>query len=152
MQKRSAWRRWVWGFVGGLAVSAVGVSTSGCQARGARSDTAALAGRVSIDGVPVPKGSVQFMPLDHGQPAFSEVRDGAYAARVPKGRVQVLFSAPKETGRLVQVYSSKVPEIVDALPPSLRDGVEITVDGDDPNRDFSLSSKPSPRQEPPPKP
>lgn len=113
---------------------------AGCHP-GPRSDTAALAGHVVIDGEPVERGGVQFMPLERGQPAFSEVRGGAYTALVPKGRVRVIFSAVRETGREVQVYSSRVPEVVNALPPELADGVEITVDGDDRAMDFVLSSK-----------
>lgn len=112
----------------------------GCH-RGPAYDTAALAGRVMIDGEPVRDGGVQFMPLEHGHPAFSEVRDGVYAAWVPKGRVRVLFSATRETGRTVEMYSTKTPEVLDVLPASLRDGIEITVIADDPARDFSLSSK-----------
>ena len=125
-----------------LAITTVllGLVAIGCH-RGPRFDTAALAGRVVIDGEPVTRGGVQFMPLDQGHPAFSEVRGGAYAARVPKGRVRVIFSAVRETGREVQVYSTTKPEVVDALPAALRDGVEITVDRDDPAMDFVLSSK-----------
>ena len=102
---------------------------------------ASLAGRVVIDGTPVKNGGVQFMPLDQGQPAFSEVRDGGYAARVPKGRVRVIFSSTRETGRMVQVYSTQMPEVLDVTPPALREGIEITVERDDPARDFVLSSK-----------
>lgn len=81
------------------------------------------------------------MPMETGQPAYSEVRDGAYSARVPKGRVRAMFSSVKETGRTVEVYSSAMPEIIDNLPPALREGMEITVTGDDRTRHFALSSK-----------
>ena len=129
----------------GLVIAGA-VVFAGCQ-RGPTYETAALAGRVVIDGEPVAKGGVQFMPIEQGQPAFGEVRDGVYAARVPKGRVRVIFSSTRETGRMVQVYSTQVPEVLDVMPESLREGIEITVTGDDPSRDFVLSSKPD-RQAP----
>ena len=128
-------------------IAAACVAATGCH-RGPAADTASLAGRVVIDGTPVKQGGVQFMPLDRGQPAFSEVRDGAYAARVPKGRVRVIFSSTRETGRMVQVYSTQKPEVLDVTPPALREGIEITVERDDPALDFVLSSK-GDRQPPP---
>ena len=106
-----------------------------------RDDTAALAGRVTIDGMPVALGGIQFMPLEKGRPAFAEVRDGVYAAQVPKGRVRAIFSSRRETGRQVEVYSTTMPEVIDVLPASLREGIEISVEGDDPKRDFVLSGK-----------
>jgi hypothetical protein len=114
--------------------------TAGCGTA-VRDDTVALAGGVTIDGKPVALGGIQFMPLEKGRPAFAEVRDGRYEARVPKGRVRAIFSARRETGRQIEVYSTTIPEVIDVLPASLREGIEITVDGDDPSRDFSLSSK-----------
>lgn len=122
------------------AIAACFLGASGCT-RARRDDTALLAGRVVIDGTPVQKGGIQFMPLDRGQPAFSEVNNGAYSVRAPKGRLRVIFSSVKETGREIEVYSTKVPEVLDALPHALREGVEIVVEGDDPSRDFVLSSK-----------
>lgn len=112
----------------------------GCGSR-AHDDSARLSGRVVIDGVPVEFGGIQFMPLERGRAAFAEVRNGDYAARVPRGRVRAIFSSRRETGRQVQVYSEMIPEVVDTLPPALRDGIEITVESDDPARDFLLSSK-----------
>lgn len=129
---RSAWCVLPWAAI-------VLLVSQGCGS-GPQEDVAVLAGRVAIDGEPVQKGGIQFMPLDQGRPAFSPVSEGAYSARVPKGRVRVILSAVKETGRQVQVYSTTVPEVVDALPPALRDGFEITVEGDDAARDFKLSS------------
>lgn len=123
------------------AILACFLGMSGCTSP-RRDDTALLAGRVVIDGTPVQKGSIQFMPLDRGRPAFSDVNAGAYSARVPKGRLRVIFSSVRETGREIELYSTKVPEVLDALPPSLREGVEIVVEGHDPSRDFVLSSKP----------
>jgi hypothetical protein len=123
-----------------VSLAAIVLVAMGCGTV-VREDTAALAGRVTIDGKPVALGGIQFMPLEKGRPAFAEVRDGLYVARVPKGRVRAIFSSRRETGRQVEVYSTTMPEVIDALPASLREGIEITVEGDDPNRDFVLSGK-----------
>lgn len=120
------------------SLAAIVLVATGCGTV-VRDDTAALAGRVTIDGKPVALGGIQFMPLEKGRPAFAEVRDGVYAARVPKGRIRAIFSSRRETGRQVQVYSTTMPEVIDVLPASLREGIEITVEGDDPSRDFTLS-------------
>lgn len=124
----------------GCCMLAAALCTAGCGTA-VRDDTATLAGRVTIDGEPVSLGGIQFMPLDKGRPAFAEVRDGRYQSRVPQGRVRVIFSARRETGRQVEVYSTTIPEVIDVLPASLREGIEITVEGDDPSRDFALSGK-----------
>ena len=123
-----------------IAASGVAVSGAGCGRGPDAEDTAALAGRVLIDGAPVQKGGIQFMPVERGRPSYSTVTGGAYAARVPRGRVRVIVSAVQETGRQVQVYSTTRPEVIDVVPDSLREGIEVTVDGDDPARDFNLSS------------
>lgn len=122
-----------------LLAACCGLAAASCRSRPPE-DTAALAGTVLIDGTPVRRGGIQFMPIDRGRPAFSPIVDGTYAARVPKGRVRVIVSSAKETGRTIEVYSTTVPEVVDALPPSLREGIEITVEQDDPRRNFDLSS------------
>lgn len=122
---------------------AVLLAMGGCRS-GRQEGRAALSGRITIDGVPLQRGAVQFMPLERGQPGYAAVRDGAYAALAPRGRVRVLFSSTRETGREVQIYSSRAAEIVDDLPPALRDGVEIVVDGDDAARHFDLSSRGTP--------
>jgi hypothetical protein len=132
-----------WPLVGrvvGIAFLVVLGAVVGCGTA-TREDTATLAGLVTIDGEPVVLGGIQFMPQEQGRPTFAEVRDGRYQARVPKGRVRAIFSARRETGRQVEVYSTTIPEVIDVLPASLREGIEITVAGDDPSRDFVLSSK-----------
>jgi len=123
-----------------VALTTSVIFTAGCGTA-VRDDTVALAGGVTIDGQPVALGGIQFMPLEKGRPAFAEVRDGRYQARVPKGRVRAIFSARCETGRQIEVYSTTIPEVLDVLPAALREGIEIVVEGDDPSRDFSLSSK-----------
>ena len=141
---RSLGSRGRWPALGGhelfVPLAMIVMFTAGCGTA-VRDDTVALAGGVTIDGKPVALGGIQFMPLEKGRPAFAEVRDGRYEARVPKGRVRAIFSARRETGRQIEVYSTTIPEVIDVLPASLREGIEITVDGDDPSRDFSLSSK-----------
>jgi len=128
---------------GPAAIALLGVVAgllTGCG-RSQATDTASLAGRVTIDGEPVVTGGIQFMPLDQGRPAFAEVRDGVYRADVPRGRVRAIFSSRRETGRQIEIYSTTVPEVVDVLPASLREGIEITVSGDDAAHDFNLTSR-----------
>jgi hypothetical protein len=120
------------------------VALAGCGRTGGGPSypSARLEGAVTIDRQPVEKGTVQFVP-PAGSPAKvveADIKDGRYVATgVPIGKVRVLFTAVKETGRTdTKSTSQPVPEVVNLIPESYRDGLEITVAGDNPNQNFEL--------------
>jgi hypothetical protein len=107
--------------------------------------SARLAGAVTVDGQPIAKGVLQFLPPE-GSPAAviqAEIIDGRYTAiAVPVGKVRVLFSAVKETGRVDSKSSSQpIPEVVNLIPERYRDGMDIQVTGDNDGQNFELKSK-----------
>jgi len=70
--------------------------------------TAEVAGTVSVDGQPVEKGSISFIPADgKGVTAGGEIKDGKYVAPgVPIGTMKVEIRVPKVTGKKM-LYDDK---------------------------------------------
>jgi hypothetical protein len=104
-----------------------------------------LQGAVTVDGHPIKSGSMQFLPPSGSKaPAVqAEIKDGRYvAAGVPLGKVRVIFTAVKETGRVdTKSTSTPIPEVVNIIPDRYRDGWEIDVTADKTQQDFDLKSK-----------
>jgi hypothetical protein len=125
-----------------LAIAVGLVLFAGCHKPGYA--TTDVEGIVTVDGAAPPKGGVTFTPLEknHGRGVFAPIEAGHYQARqVALGPTRVTFTLNKETGGTVQFYGTPNPEIVDAVPPKYRQGVEIDVQAGDTKRDFSLDSK-----------
>jgi hypothetical protein len=135
-------------FVNQVAVVHVLAAMSVGCGKGARPPaypSARLAGMVTVDGQPVAKGVLQFLPPE-GSPAAiiqAEIIDGRYTATaVPVGKIRVLFSGVKETGRVDTKSSSQpIPEVVNLIPERYRDGMDIQVTGDNDGQNFELKSK-----------
>lgn len=125
------------------SVLALGMLTvAGCSKSNSPFPVARLEGTFAIDGVPVPEGSVQFQPMGSGQPGSGTVVNGHYVAeRAPIGKVRVLFTALRETGKVVREGTHEFPERVDLVPARFRAGVDIDVVGDNSQLDFVLNSR-----------
>lgn len=108
--------------------------------------TAELAGKVTIGGKPIPDdavASIRFTPpsTSKAEPVSAPIQGGTYAASgVPVGPVSVSFSISRPVGpvkhseRTGQDYQ----EQQNLVPPGKATGVELTIDGDNPNQDFDL--------------
>lgn len=117
-----------------LAMPGITILAMGCGAAIPDFPTATLKGIVTIDKKPVQDGSLQFVPQTNvrGQVAQARIVDGAFIAkRVPVGKVRVMFNITRATGKMITEYSSSHPEIEDLLPAQYREGIELTVTGDD---------------------
>jgi hypothetical protein len=101
------------------AVAALALATAGCSQD---PNKATVKGRVTLDGVAVEKGAVQFSPLDGktstGKPGMIE--NGEYAAEIPVGTMRVVINAPKKSGKKRKLYdtpdSPVVEDTVEAIP------------------------------------
>ena len=70
---------------------------AGCNNGSAK---AKIHGKVTLDGQPVPTGSIAFLPADgKGQTAGAIIKDGAYEAEVPVGSMRVEIHYPKVVGK-----------------------------------------------------
>ena len=120
---------------------------AGCD-RGPGYPSARLAGRVTLDGQPIPEGKIMFRPVDRGAGPVggTTFADGAYIADdVPLGKINVQLVATRETGNMVPLWpndpqGAQVPEMVDLIPERYKLGIEIVVEGDDEGLDFELQS------------
>ncbi len=72
-------------------------------------------GRVTLDGQPLAKGQIRFVPVDgKSAPVEAEVADGAFAATLPLGDMRVEVRAPKVVGKL-KMYESPNSPVVDKI-------------------------------------
>jgi hypothetical protein len=127
-----------------LAVILLMALLSGCGPGKPTYPSARLEGSVTLDGKPITQGSLQFMPQDISQVPVTaaSIVDGRYVAEaVPRGKLRVLPSATKETGKMIKEYSSSRPEVINLIPEKYRAGIPIEVTGDNPNQDFPLKSR-----------
>ena len=103
--------------------------------------TAMLKGAVTIDGAPVERGQLNFQPLGSGQSATAVIEQGQYSLNAaPHGKVRVVFTITRETGKMNTEYSQPIPEVENLVPAADRSGREIDVSGDG-THDFALTSK-----------
>jgi hypothetical protein len=103
---------------GGLAAGFCGlVLLAGCSG----SSEATVSGDVLVDGQPLKRGRIQFLPAaGTGAPAEAPVADGKYTLAVAPGEYKVKVSGDRVTGK-VKMYETpdsptvdKVEEAVDA--------------------------------------
>jgi hypothetical protein len=99
-------------------------------------------GVVTLAGAPIDSGVISFLSLDpaNGQSVKTPIVRGRYIAeKVPLGKVLVVISAFKKTGRMSTEGGQAFPETIDLIPPKYRNGFELDVKWDMPKVDFKLT-------------
>jgi len=115
---------------------------AGCGARPTH-PTAHLAGRVSIQGQPVPQGKLVLLPLEpgHGPGVGVPIIAGNYdCPGAPTGKVLAQVYAVRATGKMIEAMGSTHPELINTVPDKDRNGREINVSGDNSQLDFLLGA------------
>ena len=127
-----------WG--GGLLV-ALGTLT-GCDS-GAM---VKVTGVVTLDGKPIEKGAITFVPADGKAPTTGgPIKAGRYTVQVPRGLMKVSITAPKVVG-MKKLYSTpNSPEMevtAEALPAKYNEATELKVEvtAGTKQQDFELRS------------
>jgi hypothetical protein len=89
-----------------------------------------VTGTVAVDGKPVAKGSIGFIPADgKAQTAGAEIKDGKYSARVPIGNSKIEIRVPKVVGKkkLYDTPDSPVQDLMaETLPEKYNEKTELT--------------------------
>jgi len=104
------------------------VTGSGCSQGPA---TGTVTGEVTVDGKPLPKGHLEFMPLDgQGQTGGMIITDGKFSGQVPVAKMRVKIHGHKVVKGTYQAYAGAPPEddIVEGLPAKYNDKSDITLD------------------------
>jgi hypothetical protein len=108
---------------------------------------AVVTGMVRVDGVPVEKGAITFIPKD-GQSATSggEIVDGKYSVHVPVGKMKVSISMPKQDKKKKLYPTADSPEMwtyIEGLPARYNDKTELELDvkSGTNNKDWDLQKK-----------
>src|SRR5262249_26074939 len=106
-----------------------------------------VSGRVTIDGQPMPNGSITFIPADgKGKPSAGEVKDGLYSVKVPPGTAKVAISRPVVVGKKQEYDKPDSPEqplVKEGLPARYNVTTELTAEVKPGKNaiDFALLSK-----------
>jgi hypothetical protein len=117
--------------IGRVAVLAVAlfVLLAGCS----NNRMAQVTGTVSLDGQPIDKGSISFIPADgKGATAGSEIKDGKYnVSKVSPGTmlVQIRYAKVSGTKKLYDAPGSKTRDTyTEVLPKKYNDDTELRFD------------------------
>jgi hypothetical protein len=109
-------------FVGFLSAAVV----VGCNS----DNMADVTGTVTVDGKPVEKGSIGFIPADgKSQTAGASIQNGKYSARVPIGNSKIEIRVPKVVGKkkLYDTPDSPVQDLLEeVLPEKYNKETELT--------------------------
>ena len=118
------------------------LAASGCGSSAFAVST--VEGTVSVDGAPVPSGTLAFTPLEShtGQPISADIKDGKYHSnKVPRGRLLVIISAFQDTGEKHVEFGIEYPKLKNVVPEKYQTGIELTVDAPTLTHNFELTSK-----------
>lgn len=119
------------------------VALVGCGGEPSKLPLARLAGKVTIDNVPVAEGSLVIIPQgkNPGQTTGCPISGGSYdCPTVPKGEILVRFIAAKETGEIDKSYSTPRPVKASIVPKKYDEGIKLTVEQDDLAHHFDLTN------------
>jgi hypothetical protein len=108
---------------------------------------ASINGKVTLDGVAVPKGSIRFIPKDgKSTTAGGIIKDGRYEATVPVGSVSVEIYSPKVVGKRkrYETPDSPIDDILgERMPAKFNKQSKLVreIDGRSSEVDFELKTK-----------
>ncbi len=104
---------------------------------------ASVEGVVSVDGQPLETGTVLFSPLGGpGAPITVDIVKGKFACeKAPLGKMKVVITSMKPTGKMITEYSEPYPEMVNAIPEKYRNGIDLELAGDKKDIAFDLKTK-----------
>jgi len=111
---------------------------------GSRYPVSTVEGSVSVDGSPIPSGTVNFTPLESGAglATSAEIRAGKYHTdKAPRGKSLVHISAMTDTGEKHVEFGISYPKLKSLVPEKYQGGIELNVDAAKIMHDFELSSK-----------
>jgi len=126
-----------------LVLVVIAVGASGCS----DSSKNVVSGEVTLDGKPLEKGTIRFVPTDGKlQPTDAEITQGKYTISVPAGESKVEIRAPKVVGKM-KMYdtpdSPSVDKIEELLPAKYNSNTELKypVTKGSQTKNFELQSK-----------
>lgn len=111
---------------------------------GAAFPVSTVEGSVSVDGEPIPAGTVSFTPLSShtGQAIAAEIRAGKYRSdKVPRGRSLVHITAFQDKGDKHVEFGITYPKLTNLVPEKYRSGIELSVDAPKLTHNFELATK-----------
>jgi len=125
-----------------LALATVLAVFVGCEAK-----PSTVSGKVTIDGKPVPRGGITFLPFDgDGPTAAGTIRNGEYSAEVFPGKKRVEILGYEVVGQVPAYGDPKGPmkDVTKAVvPPKYNQHSDLTAEIQVGNNDinFELDSK-----------
>jgi len=124
------------------AIVVIGLACTGC---GDDQGLATVKGKVTLNGEPIAKGNIEFIPQDGQTPtAGALIQEGQFTARVPPGVKKVVIHAPKVVGetKLYDTPDSPTRKIVEDQLEKFNKEKEMTLDvkpGQNPPVEYTLT-------------
>ncbi|TWT31981.1 hypothetical protein [Blastopirellula retiformator] len=123
-------------------------SLVGCSS-GTKTGEVQIEGAMTIDGVPIPNGSMSFVSVDKSTPTGGGViKDGRYTAFTMPGEKKVLVVGNKVVGqeKLYDTPDSPTRDKYESIVPARYNALQttpltVTIDGPQQDLDFDLDSK-----------
>jgi hypothetical protein len=132
--------------VGRFIPSLVGLVVLGLVVGCGGRPTTTVEGKVTLDGAPVEKGSIRFVPSDGAAPGGGEIKDGRYSVKVATGEAKVEITSPKVVDKkkmydtpdspMIDVTKESIPEKYNA-----KSELKYKVERGTNTKDFDLKSK-----------
>jgi hypothetical protein len=104
-----------------------------------------VSGTVNLDGAPIPKGHITFVPEDSGSGGGGPITNGHYSVAVPAGKTKVQISASKlqKLPEGEKGMYGKTEEMRDYIPSKYNANTELKADITGSTKlDFDLKSSP----------
>ena len=124
------------------------ISTTGCDKSVKRR---AISGAVKLDGKPIDKGQIQFVPVKGGPSAGTDIIGGQYKLEGPRGpgigqyKIEITAYRPGKPGQIDAVTKQREMEMIQYVPTKFNENSElkrdITEANDSMTLDFDLISK-----------
>jgi len=111
-----------------VAAVATGLLGFGCSQGPA---TGTITGEITLDGKPLPKGHLEFTPIDgQGQTGGIMIEDGKFSGQVPVAKMRVQIHGQKVVKGAYQAYPGAPLEdgVVELLPARYHEKSDITLD------------------------
>ena len=126
-----------------LLAAAVGLLSGGCQ----QESLAVISGDVTVDGQPLAKGVIQFLPDAGDAPSeAARIADGKFSAKLQRTKYSVQIYAPREAKMVAKLDENGPgggPTMEETLPPryNVRSELKLEVPGPKGDVRFDLKGR-----------
>src|SRR5271157_2372498 len=117
------------------------ILVAGCGRTGGPGGSAVVEGRVTLNGVPLKNGQIQFIPVagTRDAPVKAAIVEGRYRAEgLSRGSYSITFNATRPTGKMRTEHGMQIPETENLIPKKYAAGMQMSISNNKETKDFNL--------------